>query len=55
MAMVSALLPCAIMALLFSVLPFPSIAGDPDLLQDICVADLASGELPRLEFRTYKK
>jgi hypothetical protein len=25
-------------------LPSPSVAGDPDLLQDICVADLTSSE-----------
>ncbi|VAH01921.1 germin-like protein 5-1 [Triticum urartu] len=43
MGMASPLLSCAIMALLASVLPPPSVAGDPDLLQDICVADLSSG------------
>lgn len=36
------LLPTAIMALLLFSLPTPSISGDPDLLQDICVADLTS-------------
>ena len=44
MAMDSPFLPCAVMAVLLSVLPLPSIAGDPDLLQDICVADLTSGK-----------
>jgi hypothetical protein len=24
----------------------PSLAGDPDMLQDVCVADMASRELP---------
>ncbi|KAF6982511.1 hypothetical protein CFC21_000893 [Triticum aestivum] len=47
MGMASPLLSCAIMALLASVLPPPSVAGDPDLLQDICVADLSSGKPPR--------
>uniref|UniRef100_A0A0D9WEM0 Germin-like protein n=1 Tax=Leersia perrieri TaxID=77586 RepID=A0A0D9WEM0_9ORYZ len=37
------LLPCATVAvLLLAILPSPSTAGDPDLLQDICVADLTS-------------
>jgi hypothetical protein len=32
-------------AVLFA-LAVPSIAGDPDMLQDVCVADMESGELP---------
>ncbi|XP_006654206.1 germin-like protein 5-1 [Oryza brachyantha] len=39
--MACSLLPCAVVAVLLLVLPSPS-AGDPDLLQDICVADLTS-------------
>uniref|UniRef100_A0A0E0L0I0 Germin-like protein n=1 Tax=Oryza punctata TaxID=4537 RepID=A0A0E0L0I0_ORYPU len=36
-------LPCAVVGiLLLALLPSPSTAGDPDLLQDICVADLTS-------------
>jgi hypothetical protein len=31
-------------AMLVLLLPSPSVAGDPDLLQDICVADLTSSE-----------
>ncbi|KAL5202613.1 hypothetical protein ABZP36_013565 [Zizania latifolia] len=44
MARTSPLLPCAAVAVLLLVvtLPSPSTAGDPDLLQDICVADLTS-------------
>lgn len=50
MGMASPLLSCAIMALLASVLPSPSVAGDPDLLQDVCVADLTSGKPPQPDF-----
>ena len=31
-------------AMLVLLLPSPSLAGDADLLQDICVADLTSSE-----------
>ena len=36
----SVLAACAVLF----VLAAPSIAGDPDMLQDVCVADLASRE-----------
>ncbi|TVU18480.1 hypothetical protein EJB05_34582 [Eragrostis curvula] len=41
MARPSPLLPTAIVAVLFLLTP-QALAGDPDLLQDICVADLTS-------------
>ncbi|KAL6864966.1 hypothetical protein ACP4OV_016117 [Aristida adscensionis] len=42
MATPSPLLTCAIVAAALVLLPSPSLAGDPDMLQDICVADLTS-------------
>ncbi|KAF0927567.1 hypothetical protein E2562_034369 [Oryza meyeriana var. granulata] len=36
------LLPCTVVIAVLLLLPSPSTAGDPDLLQDICVADLTS-------------
>ena len=36
----SAIAACAVLLALAA----PSLAGDPDMLQDVCVADLASRE-----------